>query len=84
MESAYSRTADAESVVLNFAKVLTYSRVLLYTLRERRKGRDGTGVGGVGIGGPRRGEVNDDTMSVQYKKMDGESMTGVAGKVIGE
>ena len=30
----YSRTADAESVVLNFANVLTYSRVLLYTLKE--------------------------------------------------
>jgi len=27
-----SRTADAESVVLNLAKVLTYSKVLLYTL----------------------------------------------------
>jgi hypothetical protein len=38
----YSRTADAESVVLNLAKVLTYSRVLLYTLREETKeqGRD--------------------------------------------
>jgi hypothetical protein len=36
----YSRTADAESVVLNFAKVLTYSRVLLYTLSERKKGKD--------------------------------------------
>jgi len=33
----YSRTADAESVVLNFAKVLTYSSVLLYTLRAERK-----------------------------------------------
>jgi hypothetical protein len=36
-EEAYSLTADAESVVLNFAKVLTYSRVLLYTLKEARK-----------------------------------------------
>jgi hypothetical protein len=33
----YSRTADAESVVLNLAKVLTYSRVLLYTLREGKE-----------------------------------------------
>jgi hypothetical protein len=48
----YSRTADAESVVLNFAKVLTYSKVLLYTLRERggeREKKDrteqGTGEG---------------------------------------
>lgn len=37
-EGAYSRTADAESVVLNFANVLTYSRVLLYTLKEGRAG----------------------------------------------
>jgi hypothetical protein len=34
----YSRTADAESVVLNFAKVLTYSRVLLYTLLREGRG----------------------------------------------
>lgn len=40
-ERAYSRTADAESVVLNFANVLTYSRVLLYTLKE---GRGGAGI----------------------------------------
>jgi len=40
-ERAYSRTADAESVVLNFANVLTYSRVLLYTLKE---GREGAGI----------------------------------------
>ena len=33
--SPYSLTADAESVVLNFANVLTYSRVLLYTLKIR-------------------------------------------------
>lgn len=46
--SPYSRTADAESVVLNFAKVLTYSRVLLYTLREVRRKK---GVGGVDRGG---------------------------------
>lgn len=31
---AYSRTALAESVVLNLVKVLTYSSVLLYTLRS--------------------------------------------------
>lgn len=30
----YSRTALAESVVLNFAKALTYSSVLLYTLHD--------------------------------------------------
>ena len=41
MMKPYSRTADAESVVLNFAKVLTYSRVLLYTLKEERKREDG-------------------------------------------
>ncbi len=41
-EKPYSRTADAESVVLNFANVLTYSRALLYTLREK-KGEIGTG-----------------------------------------
>ena len=29
---SHSRTADAESVVLNLANVLTYSKVLLYTL----------------------------------------------------
>ena len=46
-EVSYSRTADAESVVLNFAKVLTYSRVLLYTLREREsEGQNRIGVGG--------------------------------------
>jgi hypothetical protein len=39
-EEAYSLTADAESVVLNFAKVFTYSRVLLYTLKEARKRRN--------------------------------------------
>ena len=33
--SPHSLTADAESVVLNFANVLTYSRVLLYTLKIR-------------------------------------------------
>lgn len=42
-EGAYSRTADAESVVLNFANVLTYSRVLLYTLKEGRAGGDISG-----------------------------------------
>jgi len=49
----YSRTADAESVVLNFANVLTYSRVLLYTLererrREMRERRAGQNRGGEG------------------------------------
>jgi len=34
--AAYSRTALAESVVLNFAKVLTYSSVLLYTLSNSK------------------------------------------------
>jgi hypothetical protein len=37
-------------VVLNFAKVLTYSRVLLYTLREReeREEKNGRGKGARG------------------------------------
>ena len=56
MEVSYSRTADAESVVLNFAKVLTYSRVLLYTLREReregeRRTEQNRGGRGKGSGG---------------------------------
>lgn len=59
----YSRTADAESVVLNFAKVLTYSRVLLYTLREgeEREEKNGRGRGPAGV------KVND-AMSVSMRR----------------
>jgi hypothetical protein len=66
MES-YSRTADAESVVLNFAKVLTYSSVLLYTLeREEREEERRTehGWGGVEVRRSAGVRVNG-AMSVQ-------------------
>jgi hypothetical protein len=65
----YSRTADAESVVLNFAKVLTYSRVLLYTLRERQRDRE------TEERRKRRTGWERVMISCQYEKMDGESTT---------
>lgn len=37
MSCTHSRTALAESVVLNLPNVFTYSRVLLYTLRSCEK-----------------------------------------------
>ena len=80
----YSRTADAESVVLNFAKVLTYSRVLLYTLEiEEKEDRTEQGWGGKGKGPG--GRMRRMQMPCQLRKRwMANHDWGWRGKAIGE